>query len=363
MPVMTYQKKFALIICPDMGTCMQVRWGLWQNIINSKVGGECRLLILDEPLYDPYLLYHTATVVFSRPTLDSHFPIIKEYAKLKKKYGFKLAVEMDDLLFSVQGRDVMPEWNPAPIDTVDVGRKYKENLVGIVDRWLVSTDCIAYCLCNEFGINPDSVDVLPNFCFSSAYWDEHKPTRKKKIDVFYTGSGCHYKEGNKGDLDGPWIEGIGLSMERGYINFHAFGDNPGILPRGTILHEQVFPGLWASTLSHYAPDVLIAPLQNVLFNKAKSNLKGLEAAAVGAAFVASVFPGSPYSKVTPQLTAVTKDTTPDDLMRMFDALRDPAVRKECVKTTRHAVAEAGLVAEMKQGTDRFIKTMFKGFLV
>ena len=117
-----------------------------------------------------------------------------------------------------------------------------------------------------------------------------------------------------------------------------------------------------STISHYAPDVLIAPLQNIPFNKAKSNLKGLEASAVGAAFVASVFPGSPYSDITPQLTAVTKNTTPDDIMNMFDALRDPVLRKACVRTTRHIVAQRGWVAEMKQGTDKFIHTLFKGFL-
>lgn len=362
MPTLTYQKKFALIICPDMGTCMQTRYGLWQNIINSQVGGETRMLILDEPIYDEYLLYHTATVVFARPTMEHHIGIIKQYAKLKKKCGFKLAVEMDDLLFSVQGRDVIPEWNAHPIDTVAVNRLYRENLVGIVDRWIASTEMIAYCLCREFGIAPESVDVLPNFCFTSAFWDEHKPTRKKHIDVFYTGSCCHYKEGNRGDLDGPWIEGITLAIERGYVKFHAFGEDPGILPRGTILHEQVYAGLWASTISHYCPDVMIAPLKNHIFNKAKSNLKGLEASAVGAAFVASIFPGSPYNSITPQLTGVLDRTTPDDIMRMFDALRDPVLRKACVRTTRRLVAQKGLVAEMKQGTYRFIHTLFKGFL-
>lgn len=360
--MLTLQKKYALVISPDRGPCAYVRWRQWQHLIDSSMGGECYLLVMDEPIYDEYLLSHTAVVVFARPFQEHQFSQIKHYAKLKNKFKFKLAIDLDDLLFDIDGKDTIPEYNPHPIDTIEVGKRYEE-IVPLLDRVFCSTDFLAYAFCVRFGRSlVEKVDVLPNFCFTSLAWDEHRPTRKKHIDVFYAGSCCHYKEGMQGDFEGPWLEGIGLSMERGYIKFHAFGEDPGIFPRGTILHEQVHASLWLSTISHYAPDVLIAPLKNHPFNKAKSNLKGLEASAVGAAFVASIFPGSPYNSITPQLTGVLDRTTPDDIMRMFDALRDPVLRKACVRTTRHLVAQQGLVAEMKQGTDRFIHTLFKGFL-
>lgn len=361
MPVMTYQKKFALIVAADRGPCFSVRWQQWANIVNTTAGGETYMLVLDEPLYDEYLLRHTATVVISRPFLQKHIDTLKAYARLKKKFGFDLCVEMDDLLFSVQGRSVIPDFNPAPIDTDAVNGFYRE-IKDLVDRWLPSTEFIGVALLTEFGIEPKKIEVLPNFCFTSCYWDEHRPTRKQKLDVWYGGSGCHFKDGYVGDFEGPWIEGIALAMEHGYIKFHAFGESTGVLPRGTILHEQVHAGMWASTISHYCPDVLIAPLVNHPFNKGKSPLKALEASAVGAAFVASVFPGSPYSGFTTELCSVSRETTVDGLVEIFKALQDPAVRKECVKTQRHAVASRSLVAEMKPATDRFLKTLFGKFL-
>lgn len=358
---MIMQKKYAVIVTADRGPCYTVRWQQWANLINTTAGGECYMLVLDEPLYDEYLLAHAAVVVVSRPFLQKHIDTIKSYARLKKKFGFDLCVEMDDLLFSVQGKDVIPSWNPVPIDTVAVNGFYQE-IKDKVDRWLPSTDFIAYALCKEFGIEPNKVQVLPNFCFTSCYWDEHKPTRKQKIDVWYGGSGCHFKEGAEGDFAGPWLDGIALAMERGYIKFHAFGESAGVLPRGTILHEQVHAGLWASTISHYCPDVVIAPLANHPFNKSKSPLKAFEASAVGAVLVASVFPGSPYSEYTTQLCSVSRETTVDSLVEIFNALQDPTLRKACVRTQRHEIAKQGLVAEMKPAMDKFIKTLFGRFV-
>lgn len=361
--MLTLQKKYALIISHDRGTCRSVRWGQWAHLLDSTMGGECYLHLFDEPIYDSYILAHAAIVVIARPTLDHHFEWVKSYAKLKNKYKFKLAIDLDDLLFDIGGRDTMPEYNPYPIDTIAVGKKF-DAIVPLLDRIFCSTEFLAYAFCQRFGEGlVNKVDVLPNFCFTSLAWDEHKPSRKKYIDVFYGGSGCHYKEGMLGDFDGPWIEGLSLAMERGYIQFHAFGDNPGILPKGTIMHEQVHSSMWLATISHYCPDVLIAPLKNNPFNKAKSNLKGLEAAAIGAAFMASVFPGSPYSGITPHEFSVTERTTPEDMAKMFDRLRNKVMRRYCVDVTRRILAANCLVAEMKPGTDKFVRTLFDGFLV
>lgn len=358
---MIMQKKFAVIVTADRGPCFTVRWQQWANILNTTAGGETFMLVLDEPLYDEYLLRHTAVVVISRPFLQKHIDTIKSYARLKNKFGFDLCVEMDDLLFSVQGRSVIPDFNPAPIDTDAVNASYRE-IKDLVDRWLPSTEFIAYALCKEFGIHPNKVEVLHNYCFTSCYWDEHGVHRNKKIDVWYGGSGCHFKDGMVGDFEGPWLEGIALAMEHGYIKFHAFGESKGVLPRGTILHEQVHAGMWASTISHYRPDVLIAPLVNCPFNKAKSPLKALEASAVGAVLVASVFPGSPYSGFTTELCSVSRETTVDNLVDIFKFLQDPTLRKACVKTQRDAVAGNGLIAETKPAMDKFVKTLFGRFV-
>lgn len=50
-----------------------------------------------------------------------------------------------------------------------------------------------------------------------------------------------------------------------------------------------------ATAKAYAPDFYLAPLANNNFNKAKSDLKLKEAAALGAVFLGSDFADSPYS--------------------------------------------------------------------
>lgn len=100
--MLTLQKKYALVISPDRGPCAYVRWRQWQHLVDSSMGGECYLLVMDEPIYDEYLLAHAAIVVFARPTLEHHFHQIKNYAKLKNKFKFKLAIDLDDLLPEIE---------------------------------------------------------------------------------------------------------------------------------------------------------------------------------------------------------------------------------------------------------------------
>ena len=180
--------------------------------------------------------------------------------------------------------------------------------------------------------------------------------------MVYGGSLCHSKDDMPGDFEGPWIDAITQSIEEGTIDFLAFGDERGVFPSKTQLQPYVDSSMWLATLSNIHPDIYIAPLQTNLFNKCKSPLKALEASVTGSAFVASVFPGSPYKSFVPQLCAVTKDTTADEIVEIFKALRDPSIRRECVKTTRHAVASRCLVAEMKPAKDTFIRTMFGRFV-
>ena len=356
---MILQKRYCLVINGDRGPCQQARFNNWATLMNSTISGECEFVFCSSPIMDPYILAHTATVVIPRPCLEMHKGNIRRYAEQRKKYGYEIVVDFDDVLWKIDGKSPMTDYNPSPLNIDESDRVIEESLKWI-DRVLCSTEFLAYCFCHRFGKSwVDRVSVLPNYAFTSLGWE--RTVRRKKPLVVYGGPLCHSNDKDHGDFQG-WIEPITTAIEEGIIDFLAFGDDRGVFPDKTQLQPYVDSSMWLATLSNIHPDIYIAPLQTNLFNKCKSALKALEASVTGSAFVASVFPGSPYNPFVSQLCAVTKDTTAEGLVEIFRALRDPSIRKECVKTTRNAVANRCLVAEMKPARDNFVKTLFGRFV-
>lgn len=357
---MILQKRFALVIGGDRGPCQYARFSNWAHLLGSTLAGECEFVHCSSPILDGPILAHTAVVVLPRVIDDAGASVVRAYAGLKKRYGFEIVLDYDDLLWDIQGRSPMPDYNPSPIDSFAAG-KVLDSVLPSVDRVLCSTEFLAYCFCVRFGASWASrVSVLPNYAFTSLAWSEKH--RRKRPCVLYGGSGCHFKEGMPGDFGGPWAEGISEAVKMGLVEFHAFGDSLGVLPEGTVLHGQVHASMWLATLSNIAPDVVVAPLANNPFNKAKTPLKALEAACVGAAFVASDFPGSPYREFTLPACRVGKDARPVDVTDIFGNLVDRKCRAESAEYTRHAVASRALVAEMKPARDYFVKALFGKFV-
>lgn len=358
---MIQQKRYALIIGGDRGPCQQARFGNWATLLNSSITGEAEMVFCSEPIMDPYILAHTAVVVLPRPYLPMHGGNVRRYGELKKKYGYDIVLDFDDIMWTVDGRSPMADYNPSPLD-IGVSDGVVEGCLKWVDRVLCSTEFLAYTFCRRYGESwVNRVAVLPNYMFTSLSWNNHS-RRKGPVQVWYGGSGCHFKNGMLGDFEGPWIPALSECIADGSISFHAFGESCGVLPEGTVLHGQVHSTTWLSTLSRYAPDIYIAPLCNNPFNKCKTALKALEACAVGAVLVASVFPGSPYSGFTPQLCSVSRETTPEELASLFRTLGDSSIRKVCLRTQRYAVEKAGLVAENRAGMDAFMRAIFGRFL-
>lgn len=360
---MLVPQKYAIVIAPDRGPCCQVRWRQMANLLDSTAGGETYIIISDDAVFDERMLMQTSVVVFSRPSLARHAEIIEAYAALKDKYRFRLAIEFDDLLFAVDDVESIPDYNPAPINTRNITSLYKNRVLRCVDQVIVSTDFLKLAFMKEFGTEwAPRIDVLPNFAFRSLFFDLHSAHRRKKPVMLYTGSVCHYSDDNPGDFAGPWLGAIGRAVEDGIIEFHAFGESRGPMPEQTVLHSNVHASLWPSELSRMAPDIIVAPLQNNPFNVAKSNLKALEAACLGSAFMASVFVGSPYATYVSELGAVRAETTEDELYEKICALADPAIRKTAVNVTVEAVERDKLWAEGEPARDLFVGTLFKGMV-
>ena len=79
---------------------------------------------------------------------------------------------------------------------------------------------------------------------------------------------------------------------------------------------------FAATAASYKPDFFLAPLAANNFNRAKSDLKLKEAAALGTVFIGSDFASSPYS-YTPKEQLVGSSATVEELDAIFTQLCNP----------------------------------------
>ena len=356
---MICQKKLSLVWHFDRGPCFYVRWMQWAYHLNSQAGGECEIVPITEPVFDEALLARTASVIIPRYT-GEHYMDIRRLAQLKKKHKFDIVLDYDDLLFSVDGRDTIPEYNPYKGDTIKANEAIRKILPDI-DRVLVSTGYLAFAFGHEFPEAIGKIHVLPNFAFTSLAFDLPKPRRKRPL-VLYPGAANHFKEGYCGDIREPWYSSLQGLVEDKVIDLHAFGEAPGPLPKGTILHEYISTSMWLPVLSRMAPDIIIAPLASNPFNKAKSPLKALEAALVGAAFVGSTFNDSPYNAYVKPAYAVKESDADWQVMDVFRELCDKKAREDAAEYTMAQVVNNGLVAESKPATDCFLKCVFGRFL-
>lgn len=356
---MICQKEMSIVVTRDKGPCFYWRYGNWMHLLNSQEGGECHIMHSPHFIFDEALLARTASVIVPR-YIGEQYMGIRRLAQLKKKLQFDIVLDYDDLLFSVDGRDTIPEYNRYKCDTIKANEAIRKILPDI-DRVLVSTGYLAFAFGHEFPEAVGKIHVLPNFAFTSLAFDLPKPKRKRPL-VLYPGAANHFKEGYCGDIRDPWHSSLQGLVEDKVIDLHAFGEAPGPLPKGTVLHGYVSTSMWLPVLSRMAPDIIIAPLASNPFNKAKSPLKALEASLVGAAFVGSVFNDSPYNGFIKPGYEVKESDADWQVMGVFRELCDRKAREDAAEFTASQVVNRGLVAETKPATDHFLKCCFGRFL-
>jgi hypothetical protein len=105
----------------------------------------------------------------------------------------------------------------------------------------------------------------------------------------------------------------------------------------------------------HRPDFYLAPLANNNFNKAKSDLKLKEAAALGAVFIGSDFAGSPYS-YAPKEQLVGQNDTVEKLDEIFKNLCEPANYMKAIEWQNQAMEEKHWQYEDPEFQKKFIAT-------
>lgn len=297
-------KKNVLIMHPtDNGACSFYRCRFMAMILQSQLAGEVEVIVSPAEINDDYILAHTAAIIVYRPYTEDHVTLIRNYGRKKNRLKYRIFADYDDVIWNVGGKSLIPEYNGSGIDT-KMATMNIHRMLQYLDGVTVSTYYLEKCFNTEFQkFNPifnSIVRVLPNAVPRYLFGQQRKNRINDRIEkpvILYGGSSTHYKDGEFGDFPFFLAEYLCRSVNNGSIELHMF-DVPWFLKNcedKIIIHDKVSALEYPSVASSIRPDFYLAPLKENDFNRAKSNLKQLEATAIGAVLVGSIFPFGPYN--------------------------------------------------------------------
>jgi len=298
------------------------------------------------------ILKRTSIVVIQRPTSPVKMNMVAMYSQIKRECGFKLVTDIDDL-----------QWELSPIikdfakSIPNVEQIVKDRLKTVLpkfDRVICSTPYLAKRLLMDVSV---VAKVLPNAVSRSLFGIHRREAAFSGVPkVMYAGCAGHSTEKDIGDFAGPWVPWLRKHIEDGSIDFYIFGEPDflkGLEGKYTSIpftNTMPFPAVVAS----YKPDFYLAPLCDINFNKAKSDLKMKEAAALGAVFMGSDFADSPYGYAPKGQLVGTSDSV-EDLDAKFAALCEPANFMEAIRWQDRRLEEDHWLHEDPGYMEMFLK--------
>jgi hypothetical protein len=220
--------------------------------------------------------------VFQRPVRAQALGLIEAL----QRAGTAVVVELDDDL-----RNVDPD-NYGYLSMIgrfeDIHWSHAELAAQVADLVIVSTPALA----RRYGAH-GRVAVIPNYLPAALL--EIRAERKPPLLVGWAGSTAYHP----GDLEVTY-GGVAAACTEAGAAFRVVGDARGandslgiaVIEQTGMIEQELFHAQVAQL------DTGIVPLQRSRFNEAKSNLKGLEYAALGVPFVAS--PTAEYERLAEQ---------------------------------------------------------------
>jgi len=349
------KKNVIIFHLTDRGACSWVRFRFMVGLLETNTGGELVPVISPWEVTEPDVLKRTAAIVVERPMIQLHGDLIERYKAKRAQYGFKVFADYDDLLCDIDGKSPIPEYNGFKVSPFEIGKVMERHCSGL-DGVTVASAYLKNTLERRFGW--DNVSVLPNTVPGFAYGlapRESVESDIKKPRVLYAGSMTHFKEGHLGDFEGPWVPWMRDAAGKGKIDLHCFGFSaPEFLADVPVtLHPYVPAVAFPATVAAIRPDIYLAPLQDNEFNRCKSDLKLLEAAAIGAALLGSEFKNSPYMKAV-ALSRIWEDCSAEGLNCVVDTICQKDNFNAILRHQRQMMHSEGRYTESRDSIMRFL---------
>lgn len=241
-------------------------------------------------VFDPRWYEGVKAVKIQRQATSEQKKFIQYLKSIQPQCGFKLIYEVDDVVF----KEDIPDYNKFKFafDNEEI-RQNCIDIINMVDEVTVTCDFMRDLYREKTG--KQEITVIPNFppFFWMGYLFNHTKVRnsldknRKKPRILYTGSGAHYDVDNRvnGKDDFEHVLKVIIDTRHKYQWVFIGAFPPPLLPyvqSGEIEFHHWQP-LYQYPKKIYDLDInlMIAPLQDNPFNRAKSDIKFIEACLFG----------------------------------------------------------------------------------
>jgi hypothetical protein len=262
---------------------------LWpEAVINAKGTGmsQSTTAMVNNPVW----YTGVKCVKLQRQASSQQKEFIKFLKHVQQEHGFKIVYEVDDVVF----REVIPDYNKFKFafDTEEI-RQNCVDIINMVDEVTVTCDFMRRLYQEKTG--QEKITVIPNFVpepWMGHYFNEHEIKKqfnknKKKPRILYTGSGAHYDVDNKtgGQDDLSHVRDFIRKTVNDYQWVFVGAFPPPLVDLVQQRKIEFYP--WQTLLDYpkfiasLNAQLMVAPLQVNDFNRAKSDIKFIEACVLG----------------------------------------------------------------------------------
>jgi O-antigen biosynthesis protein len=246
-------------------------------------GSTC--MVLDERFYQ-----NIKSVRVQRQATEHQLKFVQFLRKISEKHGFRLIYEIDDIVF----HEDIPDYNKFKAAFVDPKIRYcAQEIMNTCDEITVTNQFMKDYYIEKTG--NQNITVIPNYppkFWLGNFYDEDRiakiyTKRKKKPRILYAGCGAHFDVDNNVNQRDDFHHVVDTIIKtRKKFQWVFLGAYPLKLTQ-YIKNGDIEFHPW-SRLYEYGQKIhslrinaMVAPLENNTFNKAKSDLKYVEACAFG----------------------------------------------------------------------------------
>ena len=272
----------------DRAGCAYYRVGWPELHINMNNLGESTSIT--KMIFDKRWYQDLKVIKVQRQASTDQKEFLKFLKSIQPECGFKLMYEVDDVVF----REEIPDFNSYKhaFDSDEI-RQNCVDMINMVDEVTVTCKYMRDLYIEKTG--QKNISVVPNFhpeWWIGHHYNYNKITRefennRKKPRILYSGSGAHFDVKNATGQQDDFSHVLKFVIDnRHKYQFIFIGAYPPPL-HPFIQNKEIEFHPW-QTLMNYPkfiaalnPQLLLAPLMDIPFNRSKSDIKYIEGAALG----------------------------------------------------------------------------------
>jgi hypothetical protein len=239
---------------------------------------------------DPRYYHGMKTVRIQRQATANQLKFVEFLKEIQEKAGFKIVYEIDDIVF----REDIPDYNKFKAAfTQDEIREASAKIMGLCDEVTVTNHFMRDYYKDKTG--NDNITVIPNYppkFWLGHYYNEEKIRHnfrhnKARPRILYAGSGAHFDVDRRVKLKDDFYHVVDAVIRtRSRFKWVFVGAFPAqvqeFIQRGEMEFHPWAPLFeYPKLISDLDISMCIAPLIDSNFNRAKSDIKHIEACAYG----------------------------------------------------------------------------------